>query len=215
MPSSSKVYTILQGTPASAAAALTFLGTGSQGTRGALRRLVHPNSSFPPITYWGNPDRTFGMDNDALFSPRVGAFRGLEDTTLVRFDDDIRDVIVTEIWTAVQGVRLSMPTFFWRLLYEYWINEPDYSPTAQEYIQYEPRDRNGYTYNVELMRLTVGGGAQNNQLFDIADIRQPGGKYDPDVSATIKNSTDSLNVLETGVLDRTVLFQFKIVSKVT
>lgn len=216
MPSSSKIYPISLGTPLSGAVGLTFLGTGSAGTRGALRRLIHPNPSLPPITYWGNPDRTFNLDNDVLISPRVNALRGLEDTTLVRFEDAISDVIVTEIWTATEGRRYSVPTFFFRLLDEYWVNTPDYEPLAQEYIQWQPRDRNDFTYNIEIIRLTVGGGAENNQLFDVADVRQRGGKYDPNFpGAPYMNSTDSLNVLETGLLDRTMQLQFKIKSKVT
>ena len=215
MPTSTKVYPISQGTPVTAAVGLTFIGTRSDGTRGAQRRLVHPNSSLPPITYFSNPDRQFNMDNDALIDAQVTAFRGLEDTTLVRFDSTLSDVIITEIWTAIAGSRYSMPTFFFRQLYEYFINEPDYDPVAQEYIQYQPRDRNDFTYNIEVMRLSVGGGAQNNQLYDVADVRQKGGLYDPDLAATIMNSTDDLNVLETGLLDRTVQFQFRLVSKVT
>ena len=155
------------------------------------------------------------MDNDALLDAQVTAFRGLEDTTLVRFDGTLSDVIITEIWTAIAGARYSMPTFFFRQLYEYFINEPDYDPVAQEYIQYQPRDRNDFTYNIEIMRLSVGGGAQNNQLYDVADVRQKGGLYDPNLMATIMNSTDNLNVLETGLLDRTVQFQFQLMSKVT
>lgn len=215
MASSSKVYPISQGTPITAAVGLTFLGTGSSGTRGAKRWLVHPDSSLPPITYFSNPDRTFNMDNDALPSPRVKAFRGLEDTTLVRFEDELSDVIITEIWTAAQGQRVSMPTFFFRLLYEYFVNEPEFDPVDQEYIQWYPRDRNDLVFNIEIMRLTVGGGAQNNQLFDISDIRQKGGKYDPNFAATIMNSTDDLNALETGLVDRTTQLQFKLMSLVT
>ena len=215
MPSSSKIYPISLGVPTEAAVGLTFLGTGSAGTRGALRRLVHPDPSLPPITYWSNPDRTFNLDNDVLPSPRVSAMRGLEETTLVRFDDAISDVIITEIWTAAEGRRMSVPTFFFRLLYEYWTNEPDYEPLAQTYIQWEPRDRNDHVYDVEIMRVTVGGGAENNQMFDVADVRQRGGKYDPDHDAPYLNSTDSLNTLETGVLDRTMQMQFKIVAKVS
>lgn len=216
MPSSSKIFPISGGTPLSTSTGLTFLGMGEAGERGALRRLTHPNSSFPPIVYFSNPDRTFNIDNEVLPAPRVSAHRGLESTTLVRFEDTIDDVIVTEIWTAIQGRRLSMPTFFFRQLYEYLLNEPDYAPAAQTYIQYEPRDRNAHVYNVEMMRVAVGGGAQNNQLFDISDIRQKGGKYDPNQpNANIMNSSDGLSALETGLIDRTVQLQFKIVSLVS
>lgn len=210
MASSSRIYSIALGSPTIVPDTTTILGSGSQGTPGAKRRLVHPDAvNFPPISYFSNPDRTFNLDNQVLPAPTITVVQTLSGTRVVRFDGLEEDVIITEIWTAQQNSVLSMPTFFFRQLYEYWINPPDFDPdpNLQEYIQWEPRDRTDKVYDVEITRLTVGGGAQNNQLFDVSDSLRT-------TSGSIAGPLDDLDASPTGVVDRTVLLQMRIVQEV-
>ena len=213
MASSTKVYPISQGTPAEATVGIRFLGTGSAGTRRALRRLVHPDTLLEPLVYWGNPDRTINLDRVVLPHPITSALMALEGTKVVRFNREAEDVVVTEIWTADQA-KLAMPTFFWRLLYEYLDNEPTFSPTAPVYIQWEPRDRTDKVYNVELLQLQVGSGAEGD-WFDIIDFRPSGGIYDPLHPSDAMGILDDLTTEETGVIDMEVRLRMRIVSEVT
>jgi hypothetical protein len=211
MASSTKIFRISQGTPTSAEVGIRFLGTGSAGTRRALRRLVHPNTSLEPLVYFSNPDRTINLDNQVLPHPITQAIMALEGTKVVRFDRGEEDVIVTEVWTAGGG-KLAMPTFFWRLLYEYLDNEPTYDPITPVYIQWEPRDRTDKVYNVELLSCLVGSGGEND-FFDVLDFRPSGGIYDPDHPSDAMGILDDLTTEETGVIDMEVRLQMRIVSE--
>jgi hypothetical protein len=209
MATSTKIYRISQGSPPETEAGIRFLGTGSQGTRRALRRLVHPDTNLAPLVYFANPDRTLGLDNVVLPHPITKATTALEGTKVHRFDRETEDVIITEVWTADE-VKLSMPTFFFRLLYELLDNEPTFDPVTPVYIQWEPRDRNSLTYNVEFLSFTAGGGAEG-EFFDVIDFRPSGGIYDPDRPSDVMGVLDDLTTLETGVLDVEIRLVFRIV----
>jgi hypothetical protein len=209
---SSATLIIEQGVPITAAEQITFLGIGSAGTLSAKRRLVHPDSALAPITYWGNPKRTLNLDNDVLPHPITAPILTAGTTQVVRFERGIDDVIVTEIWPG-DDARASMPTFFFRELYEYLNNPPEFSASAQTYIVWEPGDRTTKTYNVELLSLTVGGagGGAAEDAFDVIDLRGQGGLYG---GGTILNPLDDLNETATGLVDREVRLRMKIVSEV-
>ena len=51
---------------------------------------------------------------------------------------------------------------------------------------------------------------QDEQRFDIVDLRDPGGLTD---GGTIENAVDSLNVLPTGLVDREVRLRMRIISE--
>lgn len=211
MPTSSNIATIQQGTPASATATVTFLGIGSAGDPDACRILTHPDALLAPITYavggvCFNPKRTLNLDNDVLMEPSTEPVRTLGTSRVVRFEEQIGDVIVTEIWPAAGG--LSMPTFLFRLFYEYLINPVDYTIGQTSFITWEPRDRNSFVYNVELLSLTVGGSPTGTDHYDVLDLRPRGGD-------TVKTGVENLNATATGLIDREVRLRMRIIGKVS
>ncbi len=207
------IYPIQLGEPVVASAPITFLGTGSAGSLGACRRLVFPESVSPllaPIIYqWGdlgrclNPARTLNLDNVPLVHPSTRAVKTLGTTKVLRQEESLSDVIVTEIWEARGGI--SMPTFFYRLLYEYLINTPPFSLSQTDYIIWEPRDRTDKTYNVELLSLSAGPGEGEAQ-HDVRDLRTESGTYDDALTLA--------NVQPTGIIDKEVRLRMRIVSEV-
>jgi len=202
-----KTYFIQQGTPVVAAAAVSFLGIGSQGTPEALRILTHPNPSLAPLTYWGNPDRDINIDNDVLVTPIVRTVETEDDTKVIRFERLTRDVVVEEIWLG-NDRRAAMPSFFLRQLIEYWLNPPALTGNPGEFITWEPRDRNSRTWQVEFVGLTVGG---EEGRYDFKDVRARGGLFK---GGAIANPLDPLNPVETGIADREVRLSLKVVAEV-
>lgn len=209
---SSRLYQIFQGTPVTATATPTILGMGPTGDPLLRRRLVHPDSAnFDPIVYFSNPDRTFNIDNEVLLAPTSAVLRALEGSLVTRFESVTADAIITEIWTA-EGSKLSAPAFVMRQLYAYIHNTPAFNPAAQEYIRWYPQDKNTKGYDVELLRLAVGTGSNPAQLFDVTEFIPAGAgsaQGDPlaSLDATFANEGG-------GLLDRTMVFQFKIVGEV-
>lgn len=210
--SGSRLFQIFQGTPVTATATPTILGLGPTGDATLKRRLVHPDaSSFDPIVYFQNPDRTFGVDNEILLPPLTGVRRALTGSLVTRFEQTAPDVIVTETWTA-EGGNFSVPAFMFRQLYEYIANPPAFDAVAQSYITWQPRDRNPKTYNVEMLSLRVGSGTDPTQLYDVTEFipRGVGSAYG-DPLATLD---DTFANEGGGLLDRTMILQMKIVSEV-
>lgn len=203
---SHRIYTVFQGTPAVAEEEITFVPIQSSGTPAAQRTLTHPNSLLAPIVYFCNPDRTINFDQDVLLSPQTAVERMLVGSLVTRNETEEDDIVITERWSG-EANKFSMPTFFFRQLYEYMINPPPFDATNQEYIIWAPNDKTSETYNVIFTRLSVGGGSENNQLFDINDFLAEGGSQ-------IATPLDFLDDAVTGMLDRTVQLQFKIVNKI-
>lgn len=208
---------IQQGDPVVAEEAVTFIGIGSAGDRGACRRLVYPAALSPllvPIVYsvaglCKNPDRTFNLDNVVLPHPTTRVIKTLGSTRVISFADGDEDVVVTEVWTG-SDVRAAMTTALFRMFYEYLINAPPYEPTQTEYIQWEPRDRTDVVYNVELLSLSVGGG-EGEARFDVIDFLEDGGINN---GGDFENAMDGLNALPTGIIDREVRLRMRIISEV-
>lgn len=209
--SGSRLYRVWLGTPTTADEGVTILGMGPTGDPLERRRLVHPDAvNFPPILYFQNPDRTFNMDNDALRAPITQVIRALSGSVVTRFDEELADVIVTEVWTG-SDEKFAMPGFQFRQLYEYVINPPAWVPSNPVYVQYSPQDKNAKTFNVELLRLAVGAGGDPTQLYDVTEYfpAGQGGAYDP-----LAMLDDGFAVEGSGLIDRTVVLQMKIVSEV-
>lgn len=213
-------YTIQAGSPSILSETLTLLGTGSVGDRYAKRRLVHPNSAIAPLVYYTNPDRTVNFDKVPLHTPRSGTVTTLGTTAVNRFASFESDVVITEIWQAQDGNRIVLPTSFFRSMYEYLINPPPFVAADPEYVQWEPRDRsddglgNTRVYNVEIISLTVGGGGQANQRFDVSDFMARGGINDSRFTGTTYGPLDDLQPTFSGLLDRSMVLRFKIVNEV-
>lgn len=201
-----RIYEIFEGEAAVAEEEITFVPIQSAGTPNAQRTLTHPNSLLAPIVYFCNPTRTINFDQDTLEAPITSVERMLTGSVVTRFETSENDVVITERWAAEAG-NFSMPAFFFRELYEYLINPPAFAAVNQEYIQWAPNDRTTDVYNVILTRLVVGGGQENNQLYDVRDFR-------PNFTGDIASPVDFIDDATTGLLDRSVILQFKIVNKV-
>jgi hypothetical protein len=192
---------------------VTFFAIGSAGDPGACRRLVFPASVTPlliPIIYaiagqCKNPDRTFNLDNAVLPHPITSAVRTLGSTRVLRFEEEVEDVIVTEVWVGSQ-TQLSMITALFRQFYEYLINAKLIPSEGPDFIHWEPRDRTEKIYNVELLSLSVGDG-EGERRFDVLDLRDAGGDE-------IENALDGLSPVPTGGIDRSVTLRMRIISEV-
>jgi hypothetical protein len=213
MATASNLYTIFQGAASPEEEDVFFLGLAPAGDPLAVRRLVHPNASLAPISYFSNPHRTLGLDNDVLPHPITDTRKMLEGTAVIRFENAIDDVIVTEIWNGNPGRRLSIPGFFFRALYEYLRNEPPFDAVSQEYVQWEPQDRTTKSWNIRMLSMTVGGGDPSGEdAFDVLEFRPDGG------GGNVIGPIDDLDVAIAaggGFLDSTVTLRHKIVSEVT
>ncbi len=190
---------IFEGTALASSTTVTYLGLGSQGTLLANRILTHPTSGLAPIVY-SPPDETLNLDNDVLSLPDAAAQKTLTTTQLIRMERDLDDVIVTEIWNG-SDQRASMHTAFWRSLYEYAKN----APASGSYITWQPRDKNAFTYNVEIVSLGTPGAPDE---LNVKDIRARGG-------SVIKHGLAGVTTVDTGVVDKSVRLAMLIVSKVT
>jgi hypothetical protein len=201
---SALTFPVLIGSPVTATAGVVIVDSESAGVLGALRILTHPDTSnFPPLTYWGNPLRTTNLDNDVLYVPDVSTVETLGTTQVLRYERAIDDVIVSESWPGSDN-QLSMPSSFFRNLYELLINQPD----VGEYITWQPRDRNLNTYNVAILDLTVGG---KTAELDVIDFKPAGGLA---AGGSIPLPGETTEPVVTGYVDREVVLKMKIISKV-
>ncbi len=212
------LITYQQGVPVVVEAFPIFIGTGSEGDPAACRRLVFPPGLSPllaPIVYATsgaglclNPTRTLNFDKSPLFHPITRVQQTIGSSRDLRFETKIEDVVVTEVWDG-SDAESSMPTSFFRLLYEYLINAPSFTDGQTNFIVWEPRDRTTTTYNVSLLSLIVGAGSGETR-FDVVDLRDPGGLT---AGGTIANAVDGLNTLPTGLIDRQVTLRMRIISE--
>lgn len=207
------IIVIQQGAAVVAEEEVTFLGIGSAGDPEACRRLVFPANVSPllaPIVYaigasCANPDRTINLDNAVLPHPITEAVKTLGTTKVTRFENEIPDVIVTEIWEADE-TNQRLTTALFRMFYEYLINAKLVDSTGPDFITWEPRDKTDKIYNVELLSLDVGGGGPEER-FDVVDLRGRGGDE-------IQTETDPLNLSPTGVVDREMRLRMRVISEV-
>lgn len=202
--SSSRTFEILLGTSTPAEDTRYLLGTGSAGTAGAKRRLVHPDSAnWPPITYQRNPDETSNVHNDAIMVPISGTVLTQGSTRVQRFARTIEDVIVTERWFGGDN-RASVETWFLDLLLEYVMNPPEIDPVSQTYVVWEPRDLNDFAYNVEIVDILSGG--VSGQIW-VKDLVPPSGY--------IGGGMQTSDVPSSGVNLKPIDLILKLVSKVS
>ncbi len=209
MATASRIVFIGLGTPTVVQSSLVLFESGQSGVLGAKRILTHPDSdNFSPITYYSNPTRTFGLDNEVLPSPITDAPLTLGSRQVIQHERALQDVVITEVWEGAEGKRASMPTFLFRQLYEYLRNRPPFSATAQTYITWEPRDRvDSVVHNVQFFRLRVGGGGGPDMVFDVDDFRLPD-------SSEVMHPLESLDVSPTGLITRDVEVKLRVVSVV-
>jgi len=206
-----RIYQIGQGVPVEAVSSVQLLSVGVEGTLGALRRLVHPDGDvFPPLTYYTNPIRTFNFATDTLRHPIVNVSRTLSSTKVIRFEEVVEDVVVTEVWEPIGG--LSMPFFMLAYLYEYLNNPPALDIANPQYIIWEPRDETTDTYKVELIGVQVGGGSPGK--FNMRQYRARGGPNGVSGLGTIDTPTDTMDVVPSTLLDQPVSVTMRIVEKV-
>ncbi len=207
MATSSRLFFIGLGIPTSTTSAVVIFESGEAGVVGARRILTHPDTqNFSPITYDRNPDRDFNLDTEVLPGVRGSAIDTLGARQVVRFEETIADVVVTEVWDGASG-QASMLAFFFRQLYEYLRNPPVFNAITQTFITWQPRDKSTKTYNVQLFRLKVGSGS-GTQTFNIRNFKLP-------TPATNANALMNLDVSPTGFILETVEVSLHVVSEVT
>lgn len=218
MPTASTIITIQQGVPEDTTQLVQLLGIGSAGDRAACRRLVMPSSVSPlliPIVYQVagvclNPDDTFNMDNEPLTHPATEAVKTIGSTRSVSFDENLEDVIVTEVWQG-GGNRASMTTALWRQFKEYLDNQPQFGIGQADFVVWEPRDKTSKTYNVQILSLSVGNG-EGERRFNVRDVRMPGSGIAG--GGTIDDGLDSVSTADTGLVDQEVRLRMRVVSEV-
>jgi len=111
--SSSALLTVSLGVPITTTLGVTFHGIGTAGTYGALRRLVHPNTSLAPVVYLHNPPVYHNIGTDVLVAPIINTVMTLDDTKVIRFERLQKDMIVEEFWPGSRQSP-SMPTAFFQ-----------------------------------------------------------------------------------------------------
>ncbi len=154
-----RIFEINAGAAVAEAEAITFIELASAGDPNAKSRLIYPTvapaaPAFNPVSYFTNPDQRPGFDNNQIWNtPRNTLVETLDDHVLVSFEQNTKDRIVDEIWTA-EGGKLSMPTSFLRELRNYHENAPD--PEVEGFITWQPQNQGTKTYEVQLVFLQVG-----------------------------------------------------------
>ena len=206
-----RIYQLQQGVAVEVTSTIVLLPSGLSGTRGALRRLVHPDSgNFPPIVYYLNPTRTFNFSTDVLRHPIASVVRTLTSSKTIRFEEVVEDVVVVEQWEIGGGV--SMPLFLCHQLYEYSNNPPEFSSVNQQYIIWEPRDETADTYEVEVLGVQVGGGSPGK--YSMKRYLGDGGPNDPNNPGPVLSPLDTLDVSPTALIDQVVMVTMRIISKI-
>ena len=207
MPSASSLLFIGLGAPTVVTPSLTILSVGQDGDPAASGLLTHPDSAnFPAIAYSRNPDFTTNLDNLVLTAPSARLVKTGSSSKLVRSEGLLVDVICEETWGGQEGRRAAMPTFLFRQLYEYLVNPPAFSATAQTYIVWAPRYRSLLSYNVHLFEIVVGSGS-GASVFNVNELRG--------IAGSIANPFEQMDVTPTGWIDQSVTVKLHVVSQVT
>jgi len=197
MPTSVSSWEILPGSAQVVTDSITIIPAASSGDPSALRTLVHPDSSdFPIVTYNRNPDRTINFDQVPLAPPDSRLLKTLGTTQVFQSPNEVDDVLVTEVWNG-SSRRAPMTAAQFRRIYELIINPPSITD-PESFIQWSPSDRTTDVWNVILTDLRVGGASGS------LDIKETGLFLAGDLDA-----------VATGLLDRTIELDLKVVSLVT
>lgn len=195
MATEETTWEILAAESTTATEEVSIVESASSGST-ALRTLTHPDAAnFPIVTYNRNPLRTINFDQSPLFPPTSQTVRTLGTTQAFVEENALDDVIVTEIWTG-DGGAASMEASLFRRLYELCINPPNVE-SPEIFVEWAPRDRTTTVYNVILLGIRIGGSP------DKLDFKE-WGSY----------PAGTLDAVATGILDRTVELDLKIVSEV-
>jgi len=196
MPTEETTLEILAGEAAEVTSTITLVDPASSLTSAALRTMSHPTTaSFPLVTYNRNPDRTINFDQQPLNVPTTETVRTLGTTQTFVNANSIDDVIVTERWEA-NGGKASMVAAQFRRMFELIANPPA-AADPEVFIQWAPVDKTTTVYNIVLLDLRVGG---STGKLDVKEI----GSF----------AAGTLDAVTTGLIDRVVEWDFKIVSEV-
>lgn len=194
MATSSATWTILAASATTASSTIILVDAGTAGDPGTLRSLTHPDSAnFPVVTYACNPSRTLNFDQDVLFPPTSRILRTLDTTQVFVTENSESDVIVTEVWEG-NARRTKIIASFFRRMYELSINPPEVA-TPEQFLIWAPADRTTDTYNVILSGIRLGGIRLDFKEWGLF-------------------AAGDLDTVPTGLLDRTLEVDLKIVSKI-
>lgn len=195
MPTAIASWEILAGSTQTATQSITIVSAASAGDPSALRTLTHPDgTNFPVVTYNRNPDRTINFDQVPLAPPDSRLLKTLDTTQVFVSPNETDDVLVTEIWTGSDTVSPMVAAQF-RRMYELVINPPNVAD-PEVFVVWSPADRTVDTWNVILTDLRVGGASGS------LDVKEIGSFF-----------AGTLDAVATGLLDRTVELDLKIVSQ--
>lgn len=142
-----------------ASADIEFAPSSTSGA-GAQRRLDPPGigagfPDLPPLVYECNPDKWTNFDaSGPLKRPFTRHETTIGGAVTQEWPGYDRDVQITETWEG-GGDRMSMSLPFFRLLYQYFVNRPNYD--SQGFIKWSPRDLTDKQYNIVILDLSVGG----------------------------------------------------------
>jgi len=193
---------IQAGQPITATQTLELLPIHSTGDPTACRRLIHPDTSIPPLVYavggrCHNPPQTLNLDLDVLLKRQTTVVRTLGSTRIVDYTDALEDAIVTEIWPGSDGAW-SMSATMWRNLYNYYRNPPD--PTVGNYVIWEPRDKTTKRFQVQIVSLTPND-------FTIEEFLSRGG-------GVLQTVTGGLEPTSSGFISSEVRLEMRIVAEI-
>lgn len=119
----------------------------------ALRELHYPGDLLPPLIYEDFPDKVENFDTVPLTArPLVKGDMTISDYQMVQWPGYGKDRPVRELWTPSDNQKSRMTAYFFRRLWEYFVNPP-----ADGYITWNPKDRADKAYNIVIESLSVGG----------------------------------------------------------
>lgn len=195
MPTESNTWEILAGESVTLSSTIILVSAASAGTIGALRTMAHPDSAnFPLVTYNRNPDRTTNFDQVPLAPPASRLLRTLDTTQIFVTPNSIDDVLVTETWVG-SDTRASMTAAQFRRMYELAINPPTLVD-PEVFLVWSPNDRSIQAYNVVIADIRIGGSSGKLDLKELGSF-----------------AAGDLDSVATGIVDRTVEWDLKIVSE--
>jgi hypothetical protein len=205
-----RVFQYFPGATVETEAAISHVELASAGDPTAKTRLVYPSiapaaPALNPITYFVNPDRRMGFDNDDLpLLPNRSLVMTVDDQVVLSFPKTVVDIVITEKWT-VAGGKLSMSSAMMRELRGYHENPPD--PDVLGWITWQPAEQSTRTYQIQMLSLQVGS---DINWIDATEFRPGGG------DGTIAGPDGDLGVefASSGWQDVEVVQKFRLIAEV-
>lgn len=101
------------------------------------------------LIYYELPKKTYNFDVYPIVSPNIYTQRTASNTGISRFEGNLEDPTIAEVWEADQ---LSTRAGFYYGLKRFFDNPLN----ADEYLIWYPKDRSGKAFAIEMISLFVG-----------------------------------------------------------